>query len=158
MSASERNSASPAQAAAALVDTPRVGWLLWLALGGFLIPPVLMTLYAIWQEPLPHQQLWIILLLVPIPLIVFSLPRHYRLDPSALVVIGAFYRVRIPRGDIESIRPIPAGKALLHPGSLFCSDPSRALLIERKHKRALVISPQNKEPFLEIAPRTPPAQ
>ena len=141
-----------------IIDTPRVGWILWLALGGFLIPPVLMILYGIWMEPLPYQQLWIVLLLAPIPLIVFSLPRHYRLDASALVVVGSFYRVNIPRAEIERIQPISIGKALLHPGSLFCSDPAKALLIERKARRALVISPENTAPFLAANPRSTAVQ
>ena len=149
---------STPQTAPEIIDTPRVGWILWLTLGGFLIPPVLMILYGIWMEPLPYQQLWIVLLLAPIPLIVFSLPRHYRLDASALVVVGSFYRVNIPRAEIERIQPISIGKALLHPGSLFCSDPAKALLIERKARRALVISPENTAPFLAANPRSPAVQ
>ena len=136
-------------------DTSRVGPLIWILLSAFLLPPALVTFVGANSNPLPHQTLWVILLGCPIPLIFVSLPREYRLDDTTLHVRGWLYHLRIARAEILSVQRITAWKALIHPRSMCCSDPAKALLItytvnQGKRQKSLVISPQNPAPFLSI--------
>jgi hypothetical protein len=100
---------------------------------------------------LPHQTLWIILLGLPIPLVLLALPRSYTIDDRHLTVAGFMYKKRVSLENIAAVEPIGTFRALLHPGSLFCSDPSRALKLTQKKGRILVISPTDPEPFLALS-------
>jgi hypothetical protein len=91
-----------------------------------------------------------ILLGLPIPLVLLSLPRSYTIDKKHLTISGFLYRKRIPREDIEAVESIGTLKALVHPGSLFCSNPAQALKLVRKKGRILVISPTDPGPFLAL--------
>ncbi len=137
---------------AEIVDQPRIGPAMWLLLACFLIPPTLVTLVGNMVGTIPNQRLWVVLLGVPIPLMLFSLPRRYTLDGDGLTITGLFYRVRVPRAQILSVKRVGVGRALVYPGSVFCSDPGRALLIERSGKMNLVISPRQGAPFLALDP------
>ena len=134
-----------------VVDQPRVGGVTWAMLACFLLPPALVTLIGNNWVVIPHQTLWVILLGVPIPLILLTLPRRYAIDPQHLTITGFIYRVRIPRQDILSITPIGTLRALFHPGSMYCSDPARALRITRRTRRELIISPAEPGPFRSLA-------
>lgn len=133
-----------------IIDTPRVGPAMWSLLAGFLIPPALITLFGSLIGGIPNQKMWILLLGAPIPIMLLSLPRTYRLDTEGLTISGLFYRLRVKRAQVLSVRRVGMGRALVHPGSVFCSDPGRALLIERAGKFPLVISPRNPAPFLAL--------
>lgn len=131
-------------------DIPRIGLLMWFLLGCLLVPPAVVTFLGNVLGPIPHQRLWIVLLGIPFPLLFVAMPRKYFISGEELVVKGFLYRLRVPASSIISVDAIGRLKALLAPGSIFCSDPARALLIKRKGKMALVISPRNKEPFLAL--------
>ncbi len=131
-------------------DVPKTGPVLWLLLLGFLIPPCAVTFIGNSLGGIPHQTLWAILLGLPIPLVLLSLPRSYTIDKKHLTISGFLYRKRIPREDIEAVESIGTLKALLHPGSLFCSNPAQALKLVRKKGRILVISPTDPGPFLAL--------
>jgi hypothetical protein len=131
-------------------DVPKTGPVLWILLLAFLIPPCAVAFFGNLAGGIPHQKLWVTLLGIPIPAMLLSLPRKYTIDQKRLTISGFLYRKRIPIEEIESIAPIPTFRALLHPGSLFCSDPSRALKLVRKKGRILVISPTDPAPFLAL--------
>jgi hypothetical protein len=124
---------------------------LWILLMGFLLPPCLVSFSGNLLGGIPHQTLWVILLGIPIPLVLLSLPRKYTIGKKHLTISGFFYKKRIALEDIETVEPIRALRALLHPGSLFCSNPSRALRLARRKGRILVISPTDPAPFLALA-------
>ena len=131
-------------------DVPKTGPVLWFLLLGFLIPPCAVVFIGNSLGGLPHQTLWTILLGLPIPLVLLALPRSYTVDDRHLTVAGFFYKKRIPLQNIAAVEPIGTLRALLHPGSLFCSDPSRALKLTQKQGRVLVISPNDPKPFLAL--------
>jgi hypothetical protein len=131
-------------------DVPKTGPVLWLLLLGFLIPPFAVAFIGNAVGGLPHQTLWIILLGLPIPLVLLALPRSYTIDGRHLTIAGFVYKKRVLLENIASVEPIGTFKALLHPGSLFCSDPSRALKLVQKKGRILVISPTDPKPFLAL--------
>jgi hypothetical protein len=133
-----------------IIDIPRMGSVMWLMLIGFLVPPALVTYLGIHVVYIPHHILWIILLGCPFPLILLSLPRKYTLDRDRLLISGFFYRIRVPIADIVKVEPITSFRALLHPGSMFCTDPQNALKLTRKKGRALIVSPREQEAFLRI--------
>ncbi len=133
-------------------DIPRIGWSLWLLLAGFMFPPILVTVVGNAVGGIPLQTTWVALLSCPIPVILLTLPRSYTIGPEHLVVRGLFYRLRIPLTAIRSVRPVSGGRALVHLGSVFCSDPGRALLVERDGGFSLIISPKNAGPFLRLDP------
>lgn len=135
-----------------VVDQPRIGAAMWLLLACFLIPPSVVTLVGNMVGTIPNQRLWIVLLGIPIPIMLFSLPRRYTLDADGLTITGLFYRLKVPRAQILSVKRVGVGRALIYPGSMFCSDPNRALLIERSGKMNLVISPRQTDPFLALDP------
>jgi hypothetical protein len=138
-------------------DIPRVGWLLWIVLGGFLLPPTAVTFIGNQIGPFPHQTLWVILLGLPIPILLLSLPRKYRIESNHLAIVGLFYRLRVPEEEISAVVPVPAWVALVHPGSMFCSDPSCALKLVRTRGRNLIISPRNPEPFFAMVSSRQPS-
>lgn len=131
-------------------DVPKTGPVLWLLLLGFLIPPCAVEFIGNTLGGIPHQTLWVILLGLPIPLVLLSLPRSYTIDKKHLTISGFLYKKRILLEDIEAVAPIGTLKALLHPGSLFCSNPAQALKLARKKGRILVISPTDPKPFLAL--------
>ena len=107
-----------------LIPDPKPpGPVLWLLLLGFLIPPCVVAFIGNSLGGLPHQTLWVIVLGLPIPLVLLSLPRSYTIDKKHLTISGVLYRKRILLEDIAAVEPIGTFKALLHPGSLFCSNP-----------------------------------
>jgi len=126
-----------------------VVWLLFL---GFLLPPALLVWFGRTLGPLPHQTLWSVLLGLPAVLLLAMLPRKYSLDAEALVIHGYLYRLRVPRARIRAVQPVSALRAMLHPGSMFCSDPRRALAVDRDRGPRLVISPTRPGPFLALDP------
>lgn len=132
-------------------DVPKTGPVLWLLLLGLLVPPSAVAFIGNALGGLPHQTLWLILLGLPIPLVLLSLPKSYTIDGSHLTIAGFLYKKRITRENIGAVEPIGTFKALLHPGSLFCSDPARALKLVQKRGRVLVISPTDPAPFLALA-------
>jgi hypothetical protein len=133
-----------------IVDVPRIGWLMWVVLLCLLIPPAVVTLVGSRLEPIPHQTLWVVLLGCPFPAMFLILPKQYVLDDRQLTIAGFFYRVRIPREDILSVSRVHSLKALFHPRSIFCSDPSNAFLLTCKNGRGWIISPRRCEPFLNL--------
>ena len=139
-----------------LVDTPRIGPIMWVLLACFLLPPALVTWVGNQMGGIPHQTLWVVLLCLPGVLMLLSLPRYYKLTPDKLIIAGLFYKLRIPLDSIVTVRPVSTARALMHPGSIFCSDPGRAILIERKGHFSLFISPSKPEAFLaSLAPAEP---
>ena len=131
-------------------DVPKTGPVLWLLLLGFLIPPCAVAFIGNTLGVIPHQTLWVILLGLPIPLVLLTLPRRYTIDKKQLTISGFLYKKRIFLEDIEAVESIGTLKALLHPGSLFCSNPARAITLVRKTGRILVISPTAPGPFLAL--------
>jgi len=131
-------------------DVPKTGPVLWLMLLGFLVPPCAVAFIGNSMGGLPHQTLWIILLGLPLPIVLLALPRSYTIDDKHLTVAGFVYRKRISRENIRAVEPIGTFRALLHPGSLFCSDPARALRVVQKKGRILIISPTDPRPFLAL--------
>ena len=125
---------------------------MWFLLAGFMFPPILVTVAGNAIGGIPHQAMWVILLSCPAPVILLSLPRSYSIGPEHLIVRGVFYCLRVPLSAIRSVRHVSGAHALLHPGSVFCSDPGRALMIERDGGFRLIISPRNAEPFLRLDP------
>ncbi len=135
-------------------DRPRTGPIMWLLLAGLLIPPAVVTFMGNAVGGIEHQRLWVLLLGLPIPVILLSLPRAYSLDAETLTVHGLLYRLRVPRQQVRAVTAISAPRALLHPGSTFCSDPGHALRIERAGRMDLIISPRDPAPFLALDPRS----
>jgi Zn-dependent protease with chaperone function len=135
-----------------LVDTPRIGPSMWVLLVGLLLPPALVTWAGNTLGGMEHQTLWVILLGCPFVLMVLSLPRKYELDADQLTIRGLFYRLRIPRSAIRSVRRAGRGAALTQLGSVFSSDPARALRIERASGWPVMISPRDPAPFLALDP------
>ena len=131
-------------------DVPKTGPVLWLMLLGFLVPPCAVAFIGNTMGGFPHQTLWVSILCLPIPLVLLALPRSYTIDDRHLTVAGFVYKKRVPLENIASVEPIDTFKALLHPGSLFCSDPSRALKLVQKKGRILIISPTDPKPFLAL--------
>jgi hypothetical protein len=131
-------------------DVPKTGPILWILLLGFLIPPCALVFLGNLLGGIPHQTLWVILLGIPFPVVLFSLPRKYTIDKKHLTISGFVYRKRIPIDEIESVQPITTLRAMLHPGSVFCSEPGRALKLVRRKGRILVISPTDPAPFLAL--------
>jgi len=129
-------------------DVPKIGPLLWLLLAALLIPPAVISLMGRYGLIVSHQKLWVLLLGIPIPVILLTLPRKYLLEDNELKIIGFFYRLRIPFESIRSLSPISTGRALVHPGSIFCTNPGRALKLERSKGSTLIISPRDPGPFL----------
>jgi hypothetical protein len=147
---------SNAKPAPVLSDTPRIGPIMWVLLAGFLLPPTLVTWLGNQMGGIPHQTLWVVLLCLPGVLMLLSLPRTYKLTPDKLIIAGLFYKLRIPLDSIVAVRPVGTARALMNPGSIFCSDPSRAILIERRGHFLLFISPSKPEAFLAaLAPAEP---
>jgi hypothetical protein len=134
-----------------LKDVPKTGPVLWILLMGFLIPPCAVAFIGNLKGGIPNQALWVILLGIPIPLVLLSLPRMYTIDSRHLTISGFLYKKRIPLEEIESVEPVKTHQALSHPGSLFCSDPARALKLVRKPGRTLIISPTDPAPFLALS-------
>ena len=129
-------------------DVPRIGPLLWLLFAALLIPPTVIALMGRYGLIVSHQKLWVILLGLPIPVILLTLPRKYIIAANELRIIGFFYRLRIPFDSIRSLTPISTGRALVHPGSIFCTNPAQALKLERRKGSTLIISPKDPGPFL----------
>lgn len=122
---------------------------MWLLLLALVAPPAfLVLLQRLGQVPVASR-LVVILLCLPFFLVLLSLPRRYRLDARQLAIEGLFYKKKIPREQIVSARRIGAAAALVSLGSVFCSDPGRALELQRRRGRALVISPRRPDLFLE---------
>lgn len=139
-------------------DWPRIGPAMWVLLAGFLVPPALVTWAGNTLGGFEHQTLWVVLLGLPFVVMLISLPRRYCLDARRLTIHGLFYRFRIPRDSIRSVRRVGVGTSLIHPGSVFCSDPGRALRIERQGKFPVLISPRDPTPFLALDPTHPPGE
>ena len=136
-----------------LLDTPRIGPIMWALLAGFLLPPALVTWAGNQMGGIPHQSLRVVLLCLPGVLMLLSLPRYYKLTPDKLIIAGLFYKLRVPLDSIVAVSKVGTGRALMHPGSIFCSDPGRAILIERKGRFSLFISPSKPDAFLaSLAP------
>ncbi|MBN2494417.1 MAG: PH domain-containing protein [Deltaproteobacteria bacterium] len=131
-------------------DVPRIGKEMWVLLFCFLLPPAGVTLVGNATGALPHQTLWVVLLSCPVFVILITLPRRYEIHADRLAIVGVYYRYRIPFDDLSEIRAISPGRALLHPGSLFCSDPGKALALDRLSRRTLVISPSDPESFRKV--------
>jgi hypothetical protein len=140
----------PSTSDAEYIDIPKMGSVMWVLLACFLIPPALVTYLGNYLVPIPHQMLWVILLGCPFPVILLSLPRKYILDQEKLTISGLFYRIRVPYDHVVKIERITTFKALLHPGSIYCADPQRALMLTRTKGRALVISPTEPDRFLGL--------
>lgn len=137
-----------------IVDIPRIGWLLWVVLLCFLIPPAVVALVGSRMGGIPHQNFWVIMLGLPIPLAILTLPRRYVLDAEEFRVEGLFYRVRVPRSQIRGLSRVSPAVALLYPSSMFCSDPSAAYRLDRRGRRSLIVSFKDPRPFLAaLAPR-----
>jgi len=129
-------------------DVPRIGPVMWLLFAALLIPPAVIALMGRYGLIVSNQKLWVILLGIPIPVILLTLPRKYMLAAGELRIIGFFYRLRIPFDSVRSLIPISTGRALVHPGSIFCTNPARALKLERRKGSTLIISPKDPGPFL----------
>lgn len=126
----------------------RIGVIMWLLLMGLLLPPIGVTLVGNELGTIPNQSTWIVVLFVPFFLILLTMPRHYRLVGDVLVITGLVYRKRVRRDQVREIRTISPVHALTLLGSVFCSNPSKALIVERTDGFRLVISPSNPTPFL----------
>lgn len=146
----ESTSSTPASHA----DQPRIGPAMWFLLAGFLIPPAVVTFLGRMVGGLPHQTLWVILIGLPLPVLLFSMPRRYLIRNGQLIIQGLFYKIRIPVTDIRSIAPVSTVRAMVHITSFLCSDPGRALLLRRDDGFDLVFSPRDPAPFLALAPPT----
>jgi hypothetical protein len=138
---------------APIEDVPKTGGLVWVMFLGFLAPAALVVYVGHQVGPLPHQTLWVLLMGLPALILLLSLPRSYTLDQERLTIHGLLYRVRIPRERIRRVRRVGPGRALVSLGSVFCSDPARALAIERDRGLTLIISPRQPEPFLALGER-----
>ncbi len=133
-----------------IVDIPKTGFIMWLLLLFLLVPAGLMAFLSTNSSEFFSKKVLIILLSIPMPLILFSLPRRYELQNKNLIIVGYLYRIKVPLDSIIKVEDIPMIQALLTLGSVFCSDPARALKISRKNGRPLIISPTNPEPFLKF--------
>jgi hypothetical protein len=138
-----------AQRPQVLEDSPRLGLLMWLMLICLLVPPAVVTYLAQAGFTIPHQTLWVILLGVPFFVILFTLPRKYQMNQHEIRIVGFYYRVKIPLEDVVSLQPVSAAQALVHPGSVFCTDPGRAWKLTRRSGRTFLISPRVPAPFVE---------
>jgi hypothetical protein len=131
-------------------DIPRIGAVMWVLLSAFLIPPVLITLFGNLSGGFPHQTMWILLLGIPIPLILFLFPKKYVLDNKQLLIIGHIYKMRIAREEILWAKPIETSNALFCIGSIFCSSPQKAIEIKRRRGWNVIISPTDPTLFVNI--------
>ncbi|HUU01114.1 MAG TPA: hypothetical protein VM425_06740 [Myxococcota bacterium] len=142
-----------ADVAAVIEDSPRIGFVTWIMLATFLIPPAAVAYLEGQSFRIPHPMLWEILLGLPIFVMLLTFPRCYRLSERELSIVGFFYRVRIPKEEILSLEPTSFVDAFIKPGSIFCTNPRRALILKRRKGCDLVISPGDPAPFLESVGR-----
>jgi len=138
-----------ADVAAVIEDNPPVGFVTWIMLAAFLIPPAAIA-YLVGQGfKIPHPLLWEIMLGLPIFVMLLTFPRCYRLSEREFSIVGFFYRVRVPKEAILSLGPASFADALIKPGSIFCTNPRRALILKRRKGCDLLISPRDPAPFLK---------
>lgn len=128
---------------------------MWVLLVALLLPALAVALVGSNYVNIPHKTLWVLLLASPVLFVIVSLPKSYTISNDELRIQGWYYRFRIHRSTIVSCEPMKPVKAILHPGSIFCSDPSTALKISRKKGYSPVISPRNPELFMRILRQDP---
>ena len=100
--------------------------------------------------PMIWVKIIIALIFAAIIIWICRLPRKYILGNRLLTISGLFYRVRIPVSEITAIEPISTARAMFHPGSMYCADPQKALVLTRKKGRPLVISPSDHGRFIAL--------
>lgn len=128
---------------------------MWILLLALLLPPLSVALIGSQFIEIPDRTIWVVFLSLPIPIILLSFPKSYMVDERELLIQGWYYRLRIDRETIISCKPVSSLRAMLHPGSLFCSDPHKALKIDRTKGCSLIISPSQPSVFLEFISKTP---
>ncbi len=133
--------------AGGMVDTPRIGPVMWFLLLLLAVPPgVLAAARRAMGEAGPSVAL-IVVFFLPFFVMLLVLPRRYRLDGSALTIEGLFYRKRIPVEKIRAVRRAGLWPALTRLGSVYCSDPSKALEVQVEGGGSVIISPSEPEEF-----------
>jgi hypothetical protein len=143
-----------ADVATVIEDNPRIGFVTWIMLAAFLIPPAVVAYLEGQGFQIPHPLLWEILLGLPVFVMLLTFPRCYRLSDREFCIVGFFYRVRIPVDEILSLGPSSFADALIKPGSIFCTNPARALILKRRKGFDLLISPNDPSLFMEKIGRT----
>jgi len=138
-----------ADVATVIEDNPRIGFVTWIMLATFLIPPAAVAYLEGLGFRIPHPVLWEILLGLPVFVMLLTFPRCYRLSEREFSIVGFFYRVRIPKEEILSLEPTSFVDAFIKPGSIFCTNPRRALILKRRKGFDLLISPRDPAPFLK---------
>ena len=133
--------------------------------GGMRIaPPVLVALTGVMLGAglvtlavLPDSGgIWVSLLIVGavFPLLWLILPRRYEVWPDSLRIVFPLWRWRIAYESIERVETSKLWQPYGFWGIRFATNPAQAVTLYRKNARLLgrpnlVISPENKEIFLE---------
>jgi hypothetical protein len=130
-------------------DIPKIGSVMWLLLLAMMIPAGALVWIGNSYGGFENQKIFVIILSLPMPLVLFSLPRKYILDGDQLKIIGFFYRIVVDKKDIAEIAPVSAWQAVLSLNAIYCSDPTKAIKITKRVGRNLIISPQQSDPFIK---------
>ncbi len=78
------------------------------------------------------------------------LPRRFQLYPDRLrVILGYPFRFNIRLDTIEEVRAVSAARTLFNAGLRLATSPGNGVRIRRRGGFDLVISPRNRELFLE---------
>ena len=78
------------------------------------------------------------------------LPHHFQLYPDRLrIVLGYPFSFNLPLGTIKEVQALSAGKTLVNFGLRMATAPSNGVEIRRSRGFDLVISPANRQLFLE---------
>ena len=127
-------------------------------------PPVLMALTAVLLAAgivtlavIPESTgIWVSLLAVGavFPLLWLIVPRRYEVWPDSLRLVFPLWRWRIGFESIERVETAKVWQPYGFWGIRFATNPAQAVTVYRKNARLigrpnLVISPDNKEAFLE---------
>ena len=144
-------------------DTPLYDLWLKLTLGGILALTFVVGLVLLFEEPVAA---WIMFgaTLFDALLLKAILPRRFQIFHDRLrIVLGSPFALNIPLSHIEEARPASGRKALAYWGQRFATATRNIVEIVPRKGLGLVISPTNRDTFLEqlnqaIAAATPQPQ
>jgi hypothetical protein len=99
---------------------------------------------------LPRAYVWLATTAFDALLFHIVLPRRFQIFEDRLrIVLGWPLALNFPLTTIKEARPVPGAKALFYPGVRFATSTRSAIEIARHRGLNMVISPSNRDLFLE---------
>lgn len=130
-------------------DTAKYDLWLKLLLGGILAFTLVMGLYLLTVD---RTGAYIFLAITAFDGLLFYtiLPRRYQVwSDRVIIVLGKPFAVNIPLATIKEARPVAGVKAFIYGGVRFATSAKSVVEIARHRGLNFVISPSNRELFLE---------